>query len=116
MEGQVKAMSREARKLSILQVFAIAIEHGKDAEFTQYDIGVKLNLAPGGHLQGILQEMVADGTLTVRTDQWRKNAVRHLYSLTPGTFKTPEDYKREAAAHKAQQRSIRVNGQLELFG
>lgn len=115
MKGQVKAMPREARKLGILQLFAVAIQHGKEAEFTQYDIAAKLNLTPGGHLTGILKEMVEEGRLVVRTDQWRKNAIRHLYSLKPGTFKTPEDYKKENDARKDRQRTIKLNGQMELF-
>jgi hypothetical protein len=111
----LKAMPREDRKLQILSLFAKQIELGKVSELTQYDIAAHLNLSPGGHLLSILKEMVADGRLSFRMEEHRKNAMRTVFFLTPGTYKTPADYKREMKERKIEFKARGVSEQLSLF-
>lgn len=49
---------------------------------TSHDVAHEFGMAPSSHLNGILREMVNEGILHVRYEQYRSNVQRAIYTLT----------------------------------
>lgn len=118
-----KALDRAGRKLTIIQWFAIRIQHHNLSYATSYDIARGLGLSASGKLRLILNEMVSDGSLTrieagseeaevlaskglwkARQGRWKGSG----YMLAKGTFQRPS--RSIKVTHKGA-----AKGQLELL-
>src|SRR5215213_5071278 len=106
---KTKALDRAGRKMTIIQLLAIRIQHDNYEYATSYDIARGLGLSASGKLRTILSEMVADGSLesVVMHKQGRYPGIG--YRLAKGTYNAP--IKKTIAINK---RGALV-GQMEMF-
>lgn len=104
-----KALTKEARKIQIVNWFAIRIQHDNETFATSHQIAKGLGLAPSQKLRNWLYEMVSDGVLkaveTNKNGRWKGWG----FMLADGTFQRP----------KKETRQLRITykgvSQLELF-
>lgn len=100
-----QALSRGDRKDSIALAFQVNILAGRPNYLTMYDVARKLKLAPSTKLQNIMLEMVQDGTLTFEIKYRADSRWKRIFSLSKTHSKFP----------KSEPRTIKLNGQLELW-
>lgn len=106
-----KNYSKSERKQQIIASFQIRAEHGKPNEATKYGIARALDVTPSQHLETILKEMVAEGTLSVQERDQRGRWTTRFYSLTNPVVSYHEKYGRRRILVKQRGR---VAGQLEM--
>lgn len=106
---KTKALDRVGRKMTIIQLLAIRIQHDNYDYATSYDIARGLGLAASDKLRKILSEMVADGSLESVVMHKQGRYPGNGYRLAKGTYTAPPkktiSIKRRGA----------LVGQLELF-
>lgn len=100
-----QALNRADRKDSITLAFQVNILAGLPNYLTMYDVAKKLKLAPSTKLQKIMLEMVEEGTLTVEIKYRADKRWKRVFSLSKSHPKFP----------KSEPRTIKLNGQLELW-
>jgi hypothetical protein len=104
-----KALDRAGRKATIVQWFAIRIQHDNHAYATSYSIAKGLGLSASGKLRDILNEMVEDGTL-VKVDHHKAGRMKGSgYMLAESTYAAPP--KKTIVIKKRGA----VVGQMEMF-
>lgn len=104
-----KALDRAGRKMTIIQWFAIRIQHDNKSYATSYEIARGLGLSASDKLRKILNEMVSEGTLKSIVLEKSGRMKGSGYMLADNTYNEP---RRRSIAIKTRGASV---GQMELF-
>jgi len=104
-----KALTKEERKIQVVNWFAIRIQHDNDGFATANEIAKGMGLTPSQKLRNWLYEMVQDGVLHAVEVQKQGRWKGWGFMLADGTFQRPKKQTREIKfTHRGQT-------QLELF-
>lgn len=88
-----KNYSREEREVMIVSAFAVEIQHRRPNKMTAYQIAKKLGITASTHLNGILQQMVADGRLNAAIEPNPGRWTTRFYDLPEGTYTPPKSIR-----------------------
>ena len=106
---KTKALDRVGRKMTIIHLLAIRIQHDNYEYATSYDIARGLGLAASGKLRKILAEMATEGALESVVVQKQGRFQGNGYRLAAGTYTAPKKRAIEVKFRGA------VVGQMEMF-
>jgi hypothetical protein len=84
-----KALTRDQRKIQIIQWFATRIQHDNDDYASVYEIAGGLGLSPSSHLAKIVMELVDEDKLEYATLERSGRWAGWGYRLKRGTFQRP---------------------------
>jgi hypothetical protein len=105
---KTKALDRAGRKITIVHVLAIRIQHDNYDYASSYWIAKQLRLSPSQKLRVMLNEMTADGLLECCQLDKRGRWQGWGYRLAKGT------YERPSRSIKVKSKGV-PKGQLELL-
>lgn len=106
-----KSLTKDERKIQIINWFAFRIQHDNESPASSYEIAKGLGLSPSTHLNKIIAELVEDQALESvplnRAGRWLSS---RGYMLKKGTFQRPPKQKRALVINSA-----RGTEQMEMF-
>jgi hypothetical protein len=84
-----KSLTKDERKIQIINWFSIRIQHDNDDYATSYEIARGMGLSPSTHLRKIIGELEDDGSLESTTLEKSGRWLSRGYRLKRGTFQRP---------------------------
>lgn len=107
---KTKALSREERKVQILQAFRLKIMNGENGDMTIADIARLMHLSASSKLRDMVMELVIDGTLDF-TDQPIPGVAKYRRIYSPNA----EHFKSQSVSWNEKKRKVKINSKQSSY-